>query len=80
MMFKKYRKAINFFIFILIVDLSIEILQVTIKLGTFDVDDLILNCTGAMIAYGIIRLLLRIPFINKLLETTKRDYLKRNMI
>ncbi len=54
MMFKKYRKSINFFTFILIINLSIEILQITIKLGSFDVDDIILNCTGAMIAYVII--------------------------
>jgi glycopeptide antibiotics resistance protein len=72
MMFKRFRKTINFLVFILIFNLSIEILQITIKLGSFDVDDIILNCSGAIVAYGIIRLLLRIPLIYKTLETTMR--------
>lgn len=48
------------------------------KLGSFDVDDIILNSTGAMIAYGIVRLLLRNPFISKLLEKTEKDFKQLN--
>lgn len=78
MLFKRYRKTLNFFIFIFILNLSIETLQITIKLGIFDVDDIILNCTGAMIAYGFIRLIRSNPFINKLLKTIKQDFKQLN--
>ncbi|GLX67912.1 hypothetical protein MU1_22570 [Paenibacillus glycanilyticus] len=63
-MFKIYRRTFHFFTFIFILNLSIEILQIALKLGSFDVDDLILNCTGAMMAYGLTRLLLT-AFIKK---------------
>ncbi|MDQ0887875.1 glycopeptide antibiotics resistance protein [Paenibacillus sp. V4I9] len=67
-MFEKFRKAYKFITFILIFNLSIEIFQIVTTLGSFDIDDIILNSTGALITYGFIRLILRNQMIIRFLE------------
>jgi glycopeptide antibiotics resistance protein len=40
----------------LALSLSFEVAQLVLYIGTFDVDDLILNTTGGLIGYGVVRL------------------------
>lgn len=51
---KFYVMFLNAFVFIL----GIEVFQLFSAFGAFDVDDILLNCLGAVIGYGIYRLFL----------------------
>lgn len=53
--FKKQRKWHIFFITIIMIVLGVEILQVFLRIGSGDIDDLILNVIGAIIMFSIIR-------------------------
>ncbi len=61
-LFKKLKKTGRFFIFAAVFSFSIELLQIVFLTGAADIDDFILNVTGAMIAYGV----LKIPFVYKI--------------
>lgn len=50
---KKVNKLGTFTVSIIIFILSIEMIQVVTRLGSFDIDDLILNMVGALIGFGI---------------------------
>lgn len=50
---KKLNKWSRFIIFMIIVLFVIEVLQVVTRLGSFDIDDFILNMVGALIGFGI---------------------------
>lgn len=53
LVFKKIDKYYKIFIVSLISTLSIEIFQVILQAGGFDIDDVIYNVTGAMLGYGL---------------------------
>ena len=51
--FRGMRSKTVFFLFVFIVACGIEIGQVYLRVGKFDVDDIILNVLGAVCAYGV---------------------------
>lgn len=62
----KYRKFLNITFLSLIFSLSIELVQLALKVGIFDVDDVLMNTAGGMlgglaffICYGIFRFIRR---------------------
>lgn len=63
-LFKKINKYYKFFIILMVSVVIIEILQFITMSGSCDIDDLILNITGATVAYYI----LKIKFINKIIN------------
>jgi len=52
-LFKKFRKLGEFMLCMLILLLTIEVFQLLLKRGSFDIDDLIINVTGATIGFRI---------------------------
>lgn len=65
--FKKINCAYKFLVFISVVVLIIEVLQLVFLTGSADIDDFILNVGGAMAAYGIFNIAKFKRGINKLL-------------
>ena len=55
------RRLLQFVYTLLICNLSIEVLQYITNFGSFDIDDIILNCSGGLIGYGCARLFLLFP-------------------
>lgn len=53
--FKKSRKFLSFFIMMIIILLAVEIIQLFTGRGSFDIDDLILNLSGAFIGFALWR-------------------------
>ena len=52
--FKKLRKPINFLIVVSLIVCLVEILQLVFMTGVCDIDDLLLNVSGAFIVYLIV--------------------------
>ena len=50
--FKKINSGFKFLVFIAVIVLMIEVLQLVFLTGSADIDDFILNVAGAMAAYG----------------------------
>ncbi len=67
LLFKKYKKNIRFILTILLVSILIEVLQLFIGKGCFDIDDIILNTSGAIIVYFIFKIKFVDKFVNYLL-------------
>ncbi len=65
--FKKINSALKFFGVISVFVLLIEVLQLVFLTGSADIDDFILNVSGAMIAYGVLRITKVNVRINKFL-------------
>ena len=63
---KVINSAWRFLAFICAVVLVIELLQIVFLTGSADIDDFILNVTGAMAAYGIMQITAVQKVINKL--------------
>lgn len=80
-LFKKQNKFRNFVLTITGIILLIEFLQLITSSGIFDIDDLILNLSGALIMYGIIKIksvnnLIRNIFLLEKNKISKKDYIK----
>lgn len=69
--FPKTKKFWIFFVHVMFIGLSIEVMQIMFMTGSFDVDDIILNVSGALIAYGIFHTKPIYKLLNKL---TRRNY------
>ena len=65
--FKKVKGVVKFFKVILICVLAIEFLQVLFLTGSADVDDVILNVGGALLAYAVLNIKVIKQKINKFL-------------
>lgn len=65
-LFKKFKSFKNTVLLVGGIVVAIEIMQIVFGVGSFDVDDIILNVGGAMLGYAITS----IPFIIKI-----RDYI-----
>ena len=81
LLFKKQNKFRNFLLTTTGIILLIEVLQLITSSGRFDVDDLILNLSGALILYGIIKIkavnnLIRNIFLLEKNRISKKDYIK----
>ena len=66
LLFKKINKYYKFLIFMIIIVLIIEVLQFLTMSGSCDIDDLILNITGASIVYLIYNISIVKKHVNKL--------------
>ncbi len=64
LVFKKQKKFKNFFITIILIVFGIELIQLLTASGRFDIDDFILNVSGATLMY----FLLKIKDVNKLIK------------
>ncbi len=53
LLFDNFKNKKKFIVFIMLLALSIELLQFVTKLGSFDIDDIILNTLGAIIFFYI---------------------------
>ena len=53
MLDRNYRKAWNVLLNVFLLVLGIEIFQLCSAFGAFDVDDILLNCLGATLGYGL---------------------------
>lgn len=49
--FHKFRKTANFFVFIILLIVAVELLQLIMMTGVCDIDDLILNVLGSALIY-----------------------------
>lgn len=58
-LFKKCKKIKHIFFVSFILSLSIEITQVQFYLGSCDIDDIILNVSGAILGFAIYQVILR---------------------
>lgn len=81
LLFKKQNKFKNFVLTTTGIILLIEILQLITSSGRFDIDDLILNLSGALILYGIIKIksvnnLIRNIFLLEKNKISKKSYIK----
>lgn len=54
--FKRARRPVVFFAIMLCLVLSVELVQTCLRVGSLDVDDVILNLAGAALGYGLGRL------------------------
>ena len=63
--FNKQRKRFCFLITIASILIGIEIVQLVFRLGSFDIDDFILNMAGACLVYEIIRVGIIKRFLNR---------------
>ena len=75
LLFNKQNKFFTFFKTVLCITLSIELIQLLTTSGSCDIDDIILNASGAIVFYGIVS----IPIIKRvmrkifLLEKNKKE-------
>lgn len=77
---KIYKVQNNFFIFtitILLTTLTIELTQLITCTGFFDIDDIILNATGALIAYLILKIKPLERFTSKIFLLERPNYEKK---
>jgi glycopeptide antibiotics resistance protein len=65
--FKRINKALKFFCVVSSSVIIIEILQIVFLTGSADIDDFILNVSGAMLAYGLLNIAAVSRMLNKLL-------------
>lgn len=73
LLFKKFHRFSKFMIITVVLNFSIEILQYVLKIGQFDIDDVILYQVGEMIGYILFICLKRVAFIRKLISQTVVD-------
>ncbi len=65
-LFKSFNNAFRVFITVLTTVLSIELLQFLFLTGSADIDDVLLNVSGAMLIYGILKIKAVSRIISKL--------------
>ena len=66
---KRMNKVSIFSISMIILLLVIEVIQIVIRRGSFDIDDFILNMLGALIGFGLSKM----KFVQKLLKNNRGD-------
>ena len=54
-LFRKLNKLAMFTVIFFVLLLSIEVIQVVTKVGSFDIDDVLLNTVGAWIGFGMLK-------------------------
>ena len=67
----KFRKFWNMFLVLLLTPLIVEISQYLLKLGSFDIDDIILNTSGALILFLIVNYTKLYDLLHKLFYDVK---------
>lgn len=64
-LFKKYRTFTQVLMSSMIISLTIEVLQFSLQIGQFDIDDVILNTVGGAVGYLIIKLLMGVAKLSR---------------
>lgn len=67
-LFKSTKKLVNYFFVVSLIILFVEMLQLLMFTGSFDIDDYILNILGSMIFYFILNIKKISTFIDKVLS------------
>ncbi|AXI08245.1 VanZ family protein [Oceanobacillus zhaokaii] len=57
LLFKKYSKFTKVIVASAVISFSIEVLQIVLKIGQFDIDDVILNVIGSIIGYLLLKMI-----------------------
>lgn len=57
-LFRKLNNKLTVFTTILLASISVELLQILLKTGTFDVDDIFLNILGGLLGYSLLFLVM----------------------
>lgn len=65
LLFEKYSKFTKVLIASTIISFSIEVLQITLQIGQFDIDDIILNVVGSIIGFFFFKMLKHINTLSK---------------
>ena len=65
-LFIKRNKVWQILIYAIITSILIEVLQVLLGVGTGDIDDVILNAVGALIGFGVYKLIYSVALKNSL--------------
>ncbi|MBQ8902656.1 MAG: VanZ family protein [Bacilli bacterium] len=81
MLFKKQSKFKNYLITMILIIFGIEVVQLLTLSGSFDIDDFILNISGALIMYGIMKIqsvqnLLKNIFLLSKIKINKKTIVK----
>ena len=63
-LFQKMRSFKKTVLTVFLIVLGIELLEISLAMGTFDIDDFIFNLGGAMIGYALVC----IPFVRKIIH------------
>ena len=69
LLFRKSRKFTVVVATGFLVTLSIEVFQLLLRFRVFDIDDLIINTIGAVLGYGLFKLLYKISFLHLWFDT-----------
>lgn len=72
--FKKLRSYGKFFLTIMVIVFSIEIIQLITMVGSFDIDDIILNSSGCLIFYFIFKKEIINLFDNHVIASDKKSW------
>ncbi|WP_052088459.1 VanZ family protein [Paenibacillus wynnii] len=64
---KRFRKFKNFIVFLIGINLTIETFQYYSGYGSLDIDDVIMNSSGGIVVYMIIKAILNIQLLNRIL-------------
>lgn len=59
-LFRKCRSFLKLTVTVILILFAVELMQLVTRVGTFDVDDIILNTLGAWIGYGGLRFLMHV--------------------
>ncbi|MUK88508.1 VanZ family protein [Ornithinibacillus sp. L9] len=65
LLFKKYRRFTKVFVTSIVISFSVEILQLVLKIGQFDIDDVILNTTGSIVGFFLLKIIKSVLTIPK---------------
>ncbi len=80
LLFKKQDKFKNFFLTILLIILGIELCQLLTASGRFDIDDIILNASGAILMYFVLRIKVMQNLIKNIFLSEKNKISKKSYI
>ncbi|WP_295137515.1 VanZ family protein [uncultured Catenibacterium sp.] len=67
-LFKPMRSFLSYFLFFLFMIIGVEVIQYIWKVGSADIDDIILNMSGVLILY----IIMKIPFVKKIILNTHK--------
>ncbi len=72
LLFKKYSRVSKIIVTSIVISFSIETIQLVLKIGQFDIDDVILNMIGSIFGFWLLRILKNVIIL------PKRGYFRRS--
>ena len=67
-LFNKLKKFVFYFITIIVMLLAVETTQLILRVGVFDVDDIILNSIGAILVWLLFKTLFKLGYFQKMVD------------